>query len=87
MLQRWTDHNGIEHRVKDDYERNRVLIDLTAQPDDVKASIDNTLLAITPKSKPMVGAQFIKFCGKYDLVKLSDNATVIGDILAASYPE
>ena len=22
MLQRWTDHNGVEHRVLDDYERN-----------------------------------------------------------------
>ena len=32
MLQRWTDHNEVEHRVRDDYERNRTLIDLTAQP-------------------------------------------------------
>jgi 5'-3' exonuclease len=28
MLQRWVDHNGEEHRVLDDYERNRRLIDL-----------------------------------------------------------
>jgi 5'-3' exonuclease len=32
MLQRWTDHNGIEHRVLEDYERNRRLIDLSHQP-------------------------------------------------------
>jgi len=32
MLQRWTDHDGIEHRVLDDYNRNRALIDLKAQP-------------------------------------------------------
>ena len=28
MLQRWTDHNGDEHTVKEDYERNKTLIDL-----------------------------------------------------------
>ena len=31
MLQRWTDHNGEEHRVLDDYNRNVTLVDLSAQ--------------------------------------------------------
>jgi hypothetical protein len=35
----------------------------------------------------MVGAQFLKFCGKYELNRLSDNATAISDVLSASYPE
>lgn len=87
MLQRWTDHNGVEHRVLDRYEANRTLIDLTAQPDDVKANIDAQLLAITPKSKPMIGAQFIKFCGKYDLVKLSESANQLGEILSKPLPK
>jgi 5'-3' exonuclease len=43
MLQRWVDHNEDEHRVLDDYERNRVLVDLTAQPDDVKVKIAETI--------------------------------------------
>jgi hypothetical protein len=34
MLQRWMDHEQAERKVLDDYERNRTLIDLTAQPDD-----------------------------------------------------
>ena len=34
MLQRWVDRNEEEHRVKDDYERNRI-IDLT-QSDEIK---------------------------------------------------
>ena len=29
MLQRWVDHNGEEHRVLDDYQRNVILCDLT----------------------------------------------------------
>jgi 5'-3' exonuclease len=86
MLQRWTDHNGIEHRVLDDYQRNVTLVDLTAQPDHVKAWIAKTIAegAVT-KTIPMVGAQFFKFCGKYDLVKMSDNAQNFVKFLEAGY--
>ena len=88
MLQSWTDHNGVEHKVLDDYQRNRTLVDLSAQPDDVKVKIAETIAAGSVKlNRPMIGAQFLKFCGKYDLVKLSENANAIGTILSASYPE
>jgi 5'-3' exonuclease len=88
MLQRWVDHNGVEHRVLDDYERNRVLVDLTAQPDAIKVKIAETIaVAQVPKNIPMVGAQFLKFCGKYDLVKLSENASTMAEWLTASYPQ
>jgi 5'-3' exonuclease len=87
MLQRWVDHNGIEHRVLDDYERNCILVDLTAQPEDVKAIIKETIVANTvEKSRPMVGAQFLKLCGKYELKRLSENATSFGDFLSKGYP-
>ena len=87
MLQRWTDHNGLEHRVLDDYERNRTLVDLTAQPEEIKLKIAQTIAAATTtKNTPMVGAQFLKFCGKYELNKLSDNANSIADWLCAGYP-
>jgi len=88
MLQRWVDHNDVEHRVLDDYERNRVLVDLTAQPDEIKAKIAETIAAgMTVKQNQMIGAQFLKFCGKYDLVKLSENAAVMAHWMSASYPE
>jgi 5'-3' exonuclease len=32
MLSRWVDADGVEHRVRDDYQRNKMLIDLKAQP-------------------------------------------------------
>jgi hypothetical protein len=87
MLQRWTDHNGVEHRVLDDYQRNVQLVDLTAQPDEYKLMIEETIKAnATPLNRPMVGAQFLKFCGKYDLVKLSENASNMADWMTASYP-
>lgn len=88
MLQRWVDHNGEEHRVLDDYERNCVLIDLNAQPDDIKIKIAETIIkGSVPKNRPMVGAQFLKFCGKYDLVKLSEQAQGYTEFLNAGYPE
>jgi hypothetical protein len=87
MLQRWTDHNGEEHRVLDDYHRNVQLVDLTAQPDEYKLMIETTIKDnALVLNRPMVGAQFLKFCGKYDLVKLSDNASSMAEWMCASYP-
>jgi 5'-3' exonuclease len=43
MLQRWEDHDGTEHRVKDRYEQNKALIDLTAQPNWVKEKLDQAI--------------------------------------------
>jgi hypothetical protein len=88
MLQRWTDHNEVEHRVLDDYNRNVVLVDLTAQPDDVKQQIAETIATnAVPLNRPMVGAQFLKFCGKYDLIKMSEMSDSFVRFLEASYPE
>ena len=87
MLTKWIDHNKQEHKVLDDYNRNRVLVDLTAQPDNIKVKIAETIAqgSIT-LNRPMVGAQFLKFCGKYELNKLSENPSAISSVLSASYP-
>ena len=86
MLQRWTDHNGVEHRVLDDYERNRTLIDLTAQPQDIKDAVDTCIREqISHKDVGMVGAHFMKFCGKYELNKLSEQAEPISRWLNETY--
>ena len=87
MLQRWTDHNGEEHRVLDDYQRNVVLVDLTAQPDDVKVKIAETIAVNSvTKTVPQIGTKFMKFCGKYDLKRISDNVQQYVDFLSAEYP-
>ena len=87
MLQRWVDHEGTEHRVLDDYERNVQLVDLTAQPDHVKAWIAETIAAnSTPKQIPQVGLRFMKFCGRNDLVKIGEQATQYAEFLNAAYP-
>ena len=75
MLQRWVDHNGEEHRVLDDYHRNVTLIDLTAQPQEIKDTVDS-IIRETVKTTPHAqgGTHFMKFCGKYDLKRIGDQA-------------
>ena len=86
MLQRWVDHDGIEHRVKDDYERNRILIDLAAQPDDIKNAVDDRIKSsVRTVSTPQVGVHFMKFCGKYELTKISENAEAYAKWLNTPY--
>lgn len=87
MLQSWTDHNGIEHKVLDDYNRNVTLVDLTAQPDHVKVWIAETISKNSvPKEVPQIGVHFLKFCGKYDLKKMSESPRMYTDFLSKSYP-
>ena len=88
MLQRWSDHNGVEHKVLDDYDRNCTLVDLCAQPDHIKSIIASTIGNGSIKlNRSMIGAQFLKFCGKYELNKISEHATSFAEFLSASYPE
>ena len=85
MLTRWSDHNDQEHRVLDDYQRNRTLIDLSAQPEHIREEINKTVLrGYDEEHRSQIGSHFMKFCGKYNLQKLSDNATMWGQILSAT---
>lgn len=86
MLQRWTDHDGVEHRVLDDYNRNRCLIDLTEQPMDIKLQVDTAIREqLSHKDIGQVGSHFLKFCGKFELTKCSDSAEQFGRWLNATY--
>lgn len=86
MLQRWTDHDGEEHRVRDDYERNRTLIDLRAQPDNIKEAVDDIIKQdVRTTATPSVGLHFIKFCGKYELTRISDQGETYAKWLGNPY--
>lgn len=86
MLQRWTDHNGAEHRVLDDYNRNVALIDLTAQPDNIKQAVDGAIREQrSEKDVGQVGVRFMQFCGKYDLIKCSESADSFGRWMNETY--
>ena len=87
MLSKWVDHEGNEHRVKEDYERNRQLIDLTQQPDGVKEHIFETIQKSTqnPKKIAQVGVFLLKLCHRYDLQRVKDNAQLYAEPLNARY--
>lgn len=87
MLQRWVDHEGQEHRVLDDYNRNKILVDLTAQPENIKTIIQETIQTEINKEKNIsqVGIRLLKFCSDYDLQKISEQVQSYAEPLNARY--
>lgn len=86
MLQRWVDHEGVEHRVLDDYERNRSIIDLRAQPDAVKTYVDAAIREqISHKDIGQVGVRFMRFCARHELTRISEQADQFGRWLNNTY--
>jgi 5'-3' exonuclease len=86
MLQRWVDHDEIEHRVRDDYERNKTLIDLKAQPTEIKEAVDTVIREnVRTMVTSSVGIHFMKFCGKYELTRLSEQGDTYAKWLNSPY--
>ena len=86
MLQKWIDHNGVEVCVRDAYNRNRMLIDLTAQPEDMKQKFDQRIReSVRVATTPQVGVHFMRFCGKHNLEKISQNVEAFSKWLNTPY--
>jgi hypothetical protein len=76
----------VEHRVLDDYTRNVTLVDLTAQPQEVKDVVDASIReGLRTEPVQNVGFHFMKFCSKFDLVKISEQATFYAKWLNNTY--
>lgn len=88
MLQKWVDHHDEEHRVLDDYERNVKLVDLTAQPLNIKNEMDIAIAnAYDKPAAKMIGAQLLKFCGQWELTRVSDFPDKYTDYMTAKLPD
>ena len=86
MLSKWTDHNGDEIRVKDSYERNRILIDLRAQPEYLVQSFDESIrTAVNQKNHSQVGFNLMKFANKWGLMRIEQNAGDYSPCLSKVY--
>jgi 5'-3' exonuclease len=86
MLQRYTTHDNVEVRVKDAFERNRILIDLKAQPQEIKDAVDQRIReSVRVTTIPQVGIHFMKFCGRYELTKISEQAEIYSKWLNSPY--
>jgi 5'-3' exonuclease len=86
MLSKWTDHENVEHRVRDDYERNRQLIDLTQQPADLVDKFDRTIMEeVNQEPKKQIGINLMRFCNMHGLVRIEKNAADFANTLSAIY--
>lgn len=88
MRQKWVDHEQKEQVVKDNYEFNRTLIDLAMIPDNVKT--DCLMIIAEETERPNIpaveiGHSFMKFCSRWDLKKIGDNATAFMPMMKAKY--
>lgn len=88
MLQKWTDHEGKEQRVKEAFEFNQSLIDLSLMPDDVKNGCLKIIAEELEKENvpaPVIGMSFLKFCGRWNLKKIGDYAESFMPMMTAKY--
>lgn len=86
MQDEWEDHEGNTIKVQDAYKRNQQLIDLRAQPEEIKQLMDAVILeAVQKPKKAGVGIWFLKFCEEMALVSLSRNPNDYAAILQAGY--
>ena len=59
---------------------------MTAQPDNIKESVDNSIRqGVRTTTISQVGIHFMKFCGKYDLDRISTNAETYSKWLNSPY--
>lgn len=86
MLQTWQDHHGQTRTVKQEYEKNRLLIDLRAQPQPQKeAFVEAVANAVNKPHVQGVGVYLLKFCGRWDLQQIARAPEAYSGVLNAPY--
>lgn len=74
MANKWQDHNGVTHLVKDRFKHNELLIDLQKIPEDLQECFAEAIEDVKEKDPPkMIGIHFLKFVQKYELQRVMDN--------------
>jgi len=63
-----------EFTTQDVFEENCLLMDLTAQPDFVRKLIDKTIIEAQLNRGKFNYMEFLRFCGKYELINIRDRA-------------
>lgn len=88
MQDEWEDHDGNMVKVQDAYRRNQELIDLRAQPQEIKDLLDGVIVAEVQKPKKTnVGIWFLRFCEEMALANLAKNPNSYATILQAAYSQ
>lgn len=82
MMETWTDAHGKEFRVKDIFNENKLLMDLSSQPEDIQKSIVVTVLQGMANPGTFSYFHFVKFLGKYELKKIAEQVEQIVPMLS-----
>jgi hypothetical protein len=86
MLSKWQDHMGHEIRVKDAYDRNQLLIDLSAQPKQLQEQWDQHIhQVVNQPPTSQVGFHLMKFAHKWGLARIEQSASDFSTCLSALY--
>lgn len=67
----WTNQSSVTFTVKDLFEENRLLMDLSAQPECVRNKIDDVITYEMENSGKYSHFHFLRFLGKYELKNLA----------------
>lgn len=73
-----------EFRVGDLFEENNLLMNLEQQPEHIRKTIEETLDHQLQNHGKFSLFHFTKFCGKYNLKQISDNATQFANFLSVT---
>lgn len=68
----WINENSEERLVKTIFNENKLLMDLTMQPADIKELMNKTIDEAVANPGKFSHFQFLRFCGKYQLKKVSE---------------
>ncbi len=82
MNETWRDATGKEFVVKHLFEENRVLMDLSAQPECVVRRIHEAIDNALANPGKYSHFHFLKFLGRYDLKKIADNIDTFVPLLS-----
>ena len=72
------------YKVADLFQENKLLMDLSAQPDDIKNLINETLDNELDNNGKFSHFHFVKFCGKFGLNQIAENAQTFANMFSAS---
>jgi hypothetical protein len=97
MLSEWDKIVGVDEdgapimkrvRVLDEFRANEMLIDLSKQPDEIKAVLTETIEQAKHKpTSQSVGVRFIQFTQRMGLTTIGNSPTDYAKMLASPYPK
>ncbi len=82
MEEVWVNHEKNEMRVKELYAENQLLMDLTKQPPVWRKTMDNIIKENVENPGKYNFFEFLKFCGRFDMKRVTDNAETFAKMLS-----